>query len=380
MTNNVYITAYSSITALGVNNSETIKNLRQHKINIYHPGKQDIFKKPYFLVDQIQSDKNKNTKCAAMALALMENMSGELADYQDLPLFLATSTGGIKETEEIYLELVKYNHKYPMKEKEYFYDISSILQRKYPELIGEVYSLFTSACSSAGHALFQAVRFIQQGVMDKALILAVDALSITTLTGFDALKLISQEGTRPLTLERDGISLGDGGAAVLLEANPAKKAHAEICSVYSNTDGYHITSPNPAGTQQQECILKILEQANVDPQQVDYINAHGTGTPLNDEIEVKVLKNIFKNVHISSLKGFIGHTVGSSALTELCITLQMLNEEKIYIPPFAATSMDPEIIPITTLNKKVNYFIKNSFGFGGNNVSMLVKNLNEKKD
>jgi 3-oxoacyl-[acyl-carrier-protein] synthase II len=163
-----------------------------------------------------------------------------------------------------------------------------------------------------------------------------------------------------------------------LEAEPSSEPAAEIMGIYSNTDGYHLTAPNPAGTQQAECITEVLKQAGLEKSNIDYINAHGTGTPLNDEIEMKLIKSIFKKTIVTSLKGFIGHTLGSSALTELSIVLEMLKGNMIYVPENLGESMDPDFIPVHSFEKKVKYFIKNAFGFGGNNVSFLIRNLNYK--
>jgi 3-oxoacyl-[acyl-carrier-protein] synthase I len=373
--NKVYVTAYSSISALGVGNEETYNSLKENKRNLYVPSMSEKFKLPYFRVDKVDSDKDNHTKCAELALELMKHIEDKWIKFSSIPVYIATSTGGIKETEEIYIELVKNSGKYPLSEKFFFYDIYETIKQKYKDKIGNVCSTFTSACSSAGHSLLHATRFIKHGIIDKALIIGVDSLSLTTLIGFNALKVVSLTGTKPLTVTRDGMSLGEGGGILLLESNPDSTPIAEITGVYSNTDGYHATAPNPAGTQQKECILEVLKQGNINPENVDYISAHGTGTPLNDEIEMKAINEIFKKTTVTSLKGFVGHTLGSSAVTELGIIFEMLKNNKIFVPHNIGESMNPELIPVKSIEKKVKYFMKNSFGFGGNNVSILVNNM-----
>lgn len=373
--NKVYITEYSSISALGNGNNDTYNNISQNNINITTPKEGEKLSKPYFEVKSIPSDKEVQTKCAAISLELLRHFEPYWTSLSPIPVFIATSTGGIKETEEIYTELVLHSKKYPLGKKQYFYDIYESIKNVYDDKIAESTSLFASACSSAGHALFHAWRFIQNGVIDKALVIGVDALSITTMIGFDALKLISAEGTKPLTLQRDGLTLGEGGGILLLESNPGKKPIAEVVSVHSNTDGFHVTSPNPTGIQQKECILNALEKGNLKPEDIDYINAHGTGTFKNDEIELMVVNQVFNNKPISSLKGFIGHTLGSSAVTEISILLETLKNNKIFIPEFNdVTYMDTNIIS-KSIDLEVKYFLKNSFGFGGNNVSCIIKNM-----
>jgi 3-oxoacyl-[acyl-carrier-protein] synthase II len=122
-------------------------------------------------------------------------------------------------------------------------------------------------------------------------------------------------------------------------------------------------------------MLNAIEEGGLKPDDIDYINAHGTGTPTNDEIEVNVIKSIFSpKVKVTSLKGFIGHTVGSSALIELALCLGMLKNQKIFQQSNIGEPIDENYIPRESLNLKVKHFIKNSFGFGGNNVCLLVRN------
>jgi 3-oxoacyl-[acyl-carrier-protein] synthase I len=373
--NKVYITAYSSVSALGIGNDESMRSLKDNRINIYKPSREEKFKLPFFRVDGISSDKNIRTKCAEITLKLLAQIEDRWTGFGSMPVYVATSTGGIKETEEIYTELVKSGKKYPLSEKAFFYDIYDVIKQKYGDKIGRTVSTFTSACSSAGHGLLHAFRLIRSGSLERALVIGVDALSLTTLIGFDALKLISPTGTKPLTAARDGLSIGEGGGIVLLESEPSSKPFAEIMAIHSNTDGYHLTSPNTAGTQQAECIMEVIGQSGLKRTDVDYINAHGTGTPLNDEIEMKVIKSIFDEVSVSSLKGFTGHTLGSSALTELCLIMEMLKSGRIHVPENLGVPMDEKFIPSGTFEKKIRYFIKNSFGFGGNNVCILARNM-----
>ena len=373
--NKVYITAHSSISALGNGNAESIESLKANRINIYRPSMDEKFKLPYFMVDGIPSDKNVRTKCAEITLELLRHIEDKWTRFSSMPVYIATSTGGIKETEEIYTELVKTGKKYPLSEKHYFYDIREAIKEQYGGRIGRIVSTFTSACSSAGHSLLHAFRLIQNGTLERALVIGTDALSLTTLIGFNALKLVSIKGTKPMTLERDGLSIGEGGGIVLLESKPGFEPVGEIVAIHSNTDGYHLTAPNASGTHQTECISRVMEAAGLKPEDIDYINAHGTGTPINDEIELKVIKGLFDKVPVSSLKGFTGHTLGSSALTELCLVIEMLKAGRIYVPENIGTSMDEVYVPDRSFDLKVRHFIKNSFGFGGNNVSFLVKNM-----
>lgn len=375
LVNKVFITSYSVISALGIGNEETLIALENNKQSIYYPKENEKFKKPYFPVTRDLGIKEDITLCSKIVRKLLSLTEEKWLKLAPIPLFIGTSTGGIKETEEAYTKLINMKKKkHNISDKQYFYDFNYSINKKYGDKISDLYT-FSTACSASGHSIFHAFRFIKNGIIDKAIVIGTDALGITPMFGFDSLKLISSLGTNPLSKNRDGLSLGEGGAILLLESNPSVDPVAEIIGVSSNSDGYHITSPNPEGTQQRECILNSLKQAEINKEEIDYINAHGTGTPTNDEIEINVIKSIFSSrVIITSLKGFIGHTVGSSAVIELVICLEMLKHKTIFQPLNFTDPIDPEYIPEKTIEKEVKYFIKNSFGFGGNNVSMAIKN------
>ncbi|MCK4797815.1 MAG: hypothetical protein KAT05_10550 [Spirochaetes bacterium] len=372
--NKVYITSFSAISSVGVGISQSIKNLSTQKQLIHYPDKDDKFLRPYFPVNYPLNVDEKKIRCSQIACSLLSLIEDYWCSISPISLFLATSTGGIKETEEAYKELISHSIKYPLFERHFFSKIFEDIKEEYKDKISES-ATFSTACSSSGHSLMQAYRFIKEGVIDRALVLGVDVLSLTTMIGFDSLKLVSPTGTKPLTIERDGLSLGEGGGILLLEANPHIEPIAEIIGGFSNSDGYHISSPDPAGNQQRECILKSIESSGIDINDIDYINAHGTGTIMNDEVEMKVLKSIFPNgVTVTSLKSFVGHTLGASAVLEIAIALGMLQDKIIYQPKDLGKPMDEGYIPRDTIKKEVKYFLKNSFGFGGNNVSVVIKN------
>ncbi len=371
----MYITGYTVISSLGVDIEESMNSLETYKETKFYPDKSGIFHKPYFPVSFKFDEDESMTLCAKIALKLLSLTENKWMKLSPLPFFMATSTGGIKETEIAFTKYFNKGIKFDLAGSHYFYDVIPAIRKKYGSKAAE-FMTFSTACSSAGHSLMHAFNFIKNGIIDRAVILAYDALSITTLYGFDSLKLVSEKGTMPLTVERDGLSLGEGGALIVLESNPSSEPVAEIKGVFSNSDGYHITSPHPEGKMQIECIRESLKIAGINPEEIDYINAHGTGTPTNDEIEMNVIRSIFSHKPaVTSLKGFIGHTVGSSALIELVLAIEMLKKQKIYQPLNMKTVLDEQLIPKETISKKVKYFLKNSFGFGGNNVSIIVKNL-----
>lgn len=372
--NKVYITAYSSISALGTGNLETLNNMSHESQPIFFPDKNEKIIKPYFKINNPIENTDK-TRCSQIALKLLTLIEKEWLSINPITIFISTSTGGIKETEENYKELINKTSNYPLFKRHFFNIISDDIKLKYEDRTTNTFTMST-ACSSSGHSIMQAYNFIKSGIINKALVLGVDSLSYTTMIGFDSLKLVSEKGTKPLTLNRDGLSLGEGGGVLLLESDPGCEPMAEILSCSTNTDGYHISSPDPEGKEQKKCINKCIKDAEIDINSIDYINAHGTGTLLNDKTEIDVISSIFpKTVTVTSTKSFIGHTLGASAVTEIAIILEMLKTGKIFQPENFNESMDKDYIPEKTIKKKIKYFLKNSFGFGGNNVSLIIKNL-----
>ncbi|OHD10721.1 MAG: hypothetical protein A2086_11595 [Spirochaetes bacterium GWD1_27_9] len=370
--NNVYITYYKSISALGINTNETLLNLENGNIPIYTPKEDEKFKYPHFIINN-KLENEKTARCSNIAFNLLSIIDDKLINIDKIPLFLATSTGGIKETEKIYKELIDKKIQYPLFQNHFFNKTMDDIKTKYKNKFIDGYT-FSTACSSSGHSILQAYKFIKNGIIDKALILGIDTLALTTMIGFDSLKLVSHTGTKPLTNQRDGLSLGEGGGLLFLESNPKDTPHAEITGCFSNSDGYHISSPDPEGEIQKQCILETLKESSVSIEDVDYINAHGTGTIMNDEVELKTIKSIFKNpIPVTSLKHFIGHTLGASTITEIAIAIAMLKNKKIYQPKSFCDPIDKDYIPLKTIQKDVKYFLKNSFGFGGNNFSILLK-------
>ncbi len=370
--NKVYITSFSAISSLGVGINESLKNLSLQKQFITIPKEDDKFKKPYFQLNSPLNDYNNKIRCSQLALTLLDLIKNSWISINPISIFISTSTGGIKETEEVYEKLNKSELKYPLFDRHFFSRIFNDIKEEYKEEILDS-ATFSVACSSSGHSIMQAYELIKEGVIDKALVIGIDVLCLTTMVGFDSLKLVSSTGTKPLTKERDGLSLGEGGGILLLESNPHIEPVAEIIGTSSNSDGYHISSPDPNGTQQRECILKSIKNAGIKTGDIDYINAHGTGTIMNDEVEMKVISSIFNKNIVTSTKAFIGHTLGASAITEIAIVLGMLQKDIIYQPENLGLPIDENYIPKNTIAKKVKYFLKNSFGFGGNNVSIVIR-------
>ena len=249
-----------------------------------------------------------------------------------------------------------------------------------------------SACATGTHAIGEAFRMIQHG-QAKAMIAGGTESCITPLGigGFCALKALSkrnddpQHASRPFDKERDGFVMGEGaGVVVLEELEHAKKRGAtiygEVVGYALNGDAFHMTAPHPEGEGAARCMASALKDAHLKPEEVTYINAHGTSTELNDKIETLAIKKTFgehsKKVQISSTKSMTGHTLGAAGGIEFVACCLSLKDQTLH-PTINQTSKDPECdldyIPNTARKTNVEACLSNSLGFGGHNTSLIVK-------
>ena len=294
-------------------------------------------------------------------------------------LFLGTSTSGILDTE------LAYRHRDPItgrlpasfnyKGSHNCYSVADYVQHAL-DLAGPSIVVST-ACSSSAKVFGNAVRMIQAGYCDAAIVGGVDSLCMTTLYGFNSLGLVSSRPCRPYDAERNGISIGEAAGYVLLEKITGNHDPDEVLllGVGESSDAYHMSSPHPEGAGAQRAMQDALRAANLSAGQIDYINLHGTGTRANDAAEDRAVCNIFgTSKPCSSTKGATGHLLGAAGVTEaifsaLCIKHGFfpggLNTDKI----------DPELkcaYQLSNGNQRIDYVLSNSLGFGGSNCSLVL--------
>jgi len=249
-----------------------------------------------------------------------------------------------------------------------------------------------TACASGTHAIGEAFKVIQQGYAD-AMICGGTEATITPLmlSGFCNMKATTakndepQKASRPFDKDRDGFIIAEGAGIIILEElEMAKKKGANIyCEVtgYGLTgDAYHITAPAPGGEGAAQCMKMALEDAKIAPDEVDYINAHGTSTPFNDLSETIAIKKVFnehsKRLMVSSTKSMTGHLLGAAGGVEAILTALTL-KTGIIPPTINYETPDPECdldyVPNKAREKKIKYALSNSFGFGGTNATLVFK-------
>lgn len=238
----------------------------------------------------------------------------------------------------------------------------------------------STACSSSSNALILGARMLALGLVDKAICGGCDALSRYTINGFLSLKNVDKSLCMPFDQNRNGLNLGEGAAFLLLEREEdAIKRGANVLAYfngYNNTnDAYHPTAPSPDGAGAYRAMTQALKKANLLPEQIDYINAHGTATLNNDAAEGKAMEHLFGNsILFSSTKPYTGHTLAAAGAIEALFSIMSLQENCLFPNLNFTTKMEElNITPITTLqtNKPLKHILSNSFGFGGNNVSLI---------
>lgn len=253
-------------------------------------------------------------------------------------------------------------------------------------------SCVVTACATGTNAIGDAFKVIQRGDADVMVAGGTEAaISPTAVAGFCAMKAMStrndepQKASRPFDKDREGFVMGEGAGIVVLETLEhalarGAKIYAEVVGYGTNADAYHITAPAPEGAQAAKCMEMALKDAGIEPSGIDYINAHGTSTPLNDKNETMAIKTLFgehaKKLKVSSTKSMTGHLLGAAGGVEVIATvLTIING--VIPPTINLENQDPELdldyVPNKAQEQVVNVALSNSFGFGGHNATILVK-------
>ncbi|HUA01870.1 MAG TPA: beta-ketoacyl-[acyl-carrier-protein] synthase family protein [Candidatus Aquilonibacter sp.] len=253
-------------------------------------------------------------------------------------------------------------------------------------LSGPVYTVST-ACSSANHAIGQAFRLLRDGFVDFAITGGAEAIfTLGMLKAWEAMRVISPDTCRPFSKDRRGMILGEGGAMLTLEPYESAKArgakiYAEICGFGMTSDAHHLTQPSVDGP--ARAMKGALQEASLAPESIGYINAHGTGTPGNDPVESRAIREVFgahaDKIGVSSTKSMHGHALGAAGALEAVATIMALHEG--VLPPTANyNERDPECdldyIPNQARAQQVEAALSNSFAFGGLNAVVAFRRPN----
>ena len=253
-----------------------------------------------------------------------------------------------------------------------------------------------SACASSSHSIIDSFNYIRLGKANVFVCGGSEAsIHPAGVGGFNALRALStknnkpQKASRPFDVNRDGFVLGEGAGALILEnyehaIQRGAKIYAEIIGGGMSADAYHITAPHPKGEGAINVMKQALSDANIEPSHIDYINVHGTSTPLGDLSEMKAIHTVFQDniykLNISSTKSMTGHLLGAAGAIESIASILAINKN-IVPPTINLESLDPELDPKVnyTANsmqeKNIHYSLCNTFGFGGHNASIIFKKI-----
>jgi 3-oxoacyl-[acyl-carrier-protein] synthase II len=254
----------------------------------------------------------------------------------------------------------------------------------------------TSACATSSHAIADAYMLIQRGDANVMFTGGAEAaITPMGIGGFNAMKALStrndepQKASRPFDAKRDGFVMGEGGGMLILEElshamKRGARIYAELIGIGLTGDAYHITAPAPGGEGAIRSMRLCLKEPGVRPEDIDYINAHGTSTQFNDKSETQAIKSVFGEhaykLAISSTKSMTGHLLGAAGAVEAIITIMTMNNGMI--PPtinyeFPDPDCDLNYVPNTPVKREVAIALSNTFGFGGHNASLLFRKFNE---
>lgn len=247
-----------------------------------------------------------------------------------------------------------------------------------------------SACATSVHSIALGAMLIRHGYADVVIAGGSEAtIAPLPIAGFASMRALStrnedpSRASRPFDKSRDGFVMGEGAGALILEAEEVAKARgariiAEIKGFAMNDDAYHFSAPNPEAKGSTSAMKMALEDAKISPDQIDFVSCHATSTPAGDEVELKAIENVFgdrvRDIYVNSTKALTGHLLGAAGVMETIGAIIQMNSGFVHGMPNLEELDGPEYfnIPRETVSANIRNFIKNSFGFGGHNASIVV--------
>jgi 3-oxoacyl-[acyl-carrier-protein] synthase-1 len=385
------VTQFTASSAIGTGRDATLESLAQQRSGLkpcaFETVKIDthIGEVPGVDAQRLPPDLSqfdcRNNRLAELALlqdGFLDAVQTAVARYGAgrVGAFIGTSTAGVLQTELAYREqqdgaLPGWFH-YATTHNAF--SVADYVRQRCG-LRGPAVSL-SSACASSAKAFGSARRMIDANLIDAAVVGGTDSLCLTTLYGFHSLQLCSASPCKPFDVARDGISIGEAAAFALLERAPQSLDRDAVLlfGVGESSDAYHMSAPHPDGLGARLAMQAALDAASLDPDEIDYINLHGTGTPSNDRAESQAVTSIFgPTTACSSTKGATGHTLGAAGALEAVISMLAIRNG-LMPGGVHSTRVDPMLTAHYIRDNKrapVQRVLSNSFGFGGTNCSLI---------
>lgn len=394
MPEKIYITGLGAISAIGDSVNENLQSLLAARSGISHLEFLNSAHKNEFPIGEIKKSDadfyqllgipstakiNRTTLLGMQAVKEALASSNAPIDAFKTALISSTTVGGMTQTEKYFYD---FDHDLSLSSWIDKLDCGDSTRdiANYINHSGFLTTIST-ACSSAANAIILGANLIKMGIVDRAICGGTDALSKFTINGFNSLMLLERDLCKPFDVDRKGLNLGEGAGFIVIESeriyNPSrKKAYAQLLGYANTNDAFHQTAANPDGQGAYSAMAKTLAMANIEPSKISYINCHGTGTPNNDESESKGMHRLFgDNVPMySSTKPFTGHTLAAAGGLEAVFSILAIQNNAVW-PNLNSKNFIPEFPfkPVTELKTEQNiqYVLSNSFGFGGNNSSLL---------
>ena len=330
------------------------------------------------LIKQLRLPESQNYSRTALLGVVAAKQAVENAGISDINdcrtgLISATSVGGMDMTEKYYYQYLEdeTNHKYIGGHH------AGDSTHKIAEQLGitDFVTTISTACSSSANAIMLGARMIKAGKLDRVVVGGADCLSKFTINGFKTLMILSDTYCKPFDNDRTGLNLGEAAAFLILEsdeivAKENKKVLAYVSGYGNANDAFHQTASSDNGEGATLAMQKAFKVSEILPEQIDYINAHGTATPNNDLSESIAIQRVFgsKIPDLSSTKGFTGHTLAAAAAIEAVYSILAIQHNLIFPNlNFNTAITETGIVPVTVVKEKqINFVLSNSFGFGGN--------------
>jgi 3-oxoacyl-[acyl-carrier-protein] synthase-1 len=390
----IVITGAGIVSAIGVGMKETLASLKAGKTGIgemkYLTSRHrdlPVGEVPLSNAEMMKmlgvEDDIRLTRTALMGrLALREALENAQMTEEQIrraPFISATTVGGMDRRELYFAQEQDCDLVHA--------EISTHHCGSCTEMIAQPFGEFASmatvstACSSATNAMITGANMLRCGMADIVVVGGSECLTLFHLNGFNTLMILDHEPCRPFDKDRAGLNLGEGAAYLVMEtaASASKRGVKPMCQLsgYGNAcDAFHQTASSPEGEGAWLAMQEALRMAGLQPGEIQYVNAHGTGTPNNDESESHALRRIFGEdlPPVSSTKSFTGHTTSASGSIEAVICMLALEHQ--FMPPQINwhTPMDDGIVPVTdsTPKQEIRHILSNAFGFGGNDSSLVI--------
>ncbi len=388
MTERYYLNALGMINALGAGKAEVGAGLFAGDTSGMQSQEGFLFEQKVMtgavsqglpdITGKLASYDSRNNR---MLLAAMQEIETEIRAAIDtygpdrVAVILGTSTSGISDNEPGIAEKVQ-SGSFPDGFDYHRQDNASLalFTRSYFGLTGLAMTIST-ACTSSAKTLASARRMMAAGLCDAAIVGGADTLCRLTMNGFASLDLLSPELCNPFSQNRNGINIGEGAAIFLMSREPSP---VRLVGIGETSDAYHMSTPDPEGLGAVSAMRQALDQSGFTPEDIAYLNLHGTATELNDSVEAKAVYDLLGAVPCSSTKPLTGHTLGAAGSTELGFLWLALQSESGMLPPHIwDEAVDPELpllnlVPTGMAAPDARAMMTNSFAFGGNNISVIL--------